>query len=189
MDRMSAARAVSREEKLILRMASITGRASKAVTSTCSMGSASSSALRVRLGGRHRSLRLLQYAPRYARPRRAHRPSVARGTFVRPSCHVSIASPTSGSDRARSSAARGRTSRPWAASPPRTVSSLAKAVEAGSHGDAIGAQHADLDVVALADVVGQPERSRHDVERIAGRARRSGTAAGAAPLRRLAHAA
>src|ERR1700735_2074776 len=44
-DRMSAARAVSRLEKLILRMASITGRASKAVMSTCSTTFDSSSGL------------------------------------------------------------------------------------------------------------------------------------------------
>ncbi len=43
--KMSAARAVSREEKLILRMASITGRASYWVMSTCSTVLASSSAL------------------------------------------------------------------------------------------------------------------------------------------------
>src|SRR5829696_8253779 len=43
--KMSAARAVSREEKLILRMASMIGRASKLVMSTCSTVLASSSAL------------------------------------------------------------------------------------------------------------------------------------------------
>src|ERR1700712_1158179 len=43
--KMSAARAVSRDEKLILRMASITGRASNLVMSTCSTTLASSSAL------------------------------------------------------------------------------------------------------------------------------------------------
>src|SRR5215469_14227723 len=42
--RMSAARAMSREEKLILRMESITGRASYLVMSTCSTTSESSSA-------------------------------------------------------------------------------------------------------------------------------------------------
>src|SRR5579872_559670 len=50
MFRMSAARAVSRLEKLILRMASITGRASKAVMSTCSTVLASSSALVLGVG-------------------------------------------------------------------------------------------------------------------------------------------
>src|SRR5579872_968690 len=50
MFRMSAARAVSRLEKLILRMASITGRASKAVMSTCSTVLASSSALVLGMG-------------------------------------------------------------------------------------------------------------------------------------------
>src|SRR4051812_42732110 len=43
--KMSAARAVSREEKLILRMESMIGRASKLVMSTCSTVAASSSAL------------------------------------------------------------------------------------------------------------------------------------------------
>src|SRR5579862_1562202 len=50
MFRMSAARAVSRLEKLILRMASITGRASKAVMSTCSTVLANSSALVLGVG-------------------------------------------------------------------------------------------------------------------------------------------
>src|SRR5580658_4407939 len=50
MFRMSAARAVSRLEKLILRIASITGRASKAVISTCSTVFASSSALVLGVG-------------------------------------------------------------------------------------------------------------------------------------------
>src|SRR5579864_6974726 len=44
-ERMSAARAVSRLVKLILRIASITGRASKAAMSTCSTVVVSSSAL------------------------------------------------------------------------------------------------------------------------------------------------
>src|SRR5476651_393574 len=48
--RMSAARAVSRLEKLILRMASITGRASNAVMSTCSTVLASNSALVLGVG-------------------------------------------------------------------------------------------------------------------------------------------
>ena len=49
--KMSAARAVSRLEKLILRMASMIGRASKAVMSTCSTVFWQQLGLAVRLNG------------------------------------------------------------------------------------------------------------------------------------------
>src|ERR1041384_1220627 len=44
-----------------------------------------------------------------------------------------------------------------------------KAVELGAHGRAIGAEHANLDIIADLDVAGQLERSRHAVEIVAGR--------------------
>src|SRR3954466_1571244 len=45
----------------------------------------------------------------------------------------------------------------------------AEAIELGAHRAAIGAEHADLDIVADAGVAGKLERSGHAVEIVAGR--------------------
>ena len=52
-----------------------------------------------------------------------------------------------------------------------------EAVEAGAQARAIGAELADFDPVALADVVGQQERSAHRVGAVAGRAEEAETGA------------
>src|SRR5687768_9259361 len=46
----------------------------------------------------------------------------------------------------------------------------AEAVEAGAHRAAVSAEHADLNIIAGADVAGQLERAGHPVEVVAGRA-------------------
>src|SRR5437868_2041727 len=46
----------------------------------------------------------------------------------------------------------------------------AEAVEAGPHCAAVGAEHADLDIIARADVAGKHERPGHLIEIVTGRA-------------------
>src|SRR5689334_19745325 len=82
--KISAARAVSREEKLILRMESMIGRASKLVMSTCSTVLASSSALVLAGTGAFISKVSLKVEAPVANKARAGRSDVPGGQALEP---------------------------------------------------------------------------------------------------------
>src|SRR5687768_10427318 len=169
---MPVARARSRLVKLILPIASTIGRASKLVMSICSTGLASSSALRVSL--------TLGWSV----------PTAVSVSMVMSLLHTHCSPAKAGVQASFSLLSlglrRGRILLPLHGS--RTLALVhgsverrhrlvvddldavdAEAVEAGAHRAAVGAEHADLDVIAGRDVARKLERAGHAVEVVAGR--------------------
>src|SRR5688500_7832648 len=170
---MPVARARSRLVKLILPIASTIGRASKLVRSICSTGLASSSDLRVSL--------TLGWSV----------PTAVSVSVVMSLLHTHCSPAKAGVQTSFSLLSlglrRGRFLLPLHGS--RTLALVhgsverrhrlvvddldaidAEAVEAGAHRAAVGAEHADLDVISGRDVARKLERAGHAIEVVASRA-------------------
>src|SRR5690349_17719744 len=187
---MPVARARSRLVKLILPIESMMGRASNLVMSICSMGVASSSALRVSLI-RSVSWTLFSVSASISCSNSIHPLPLAGGTGgvglwssrtgywpslipVGGQAHP-LPLPQAGGETRLQLHHVGQCRRAGSVEARHRLvlddrgMDHAEAVELGTHRAAVGAEHADFDIVARTDVRGQLERSSHAVEIVAGR--------------------